>query len=300
MYIPEELRGILASQEWVSIFLGRPILQVRVIGDFRHHTQQYKALQNGVAKKIPHEFDRPVINFEFQGAKRGTPAIKGIALIGGMGPISDGNILSALGEKLPSLEQPLRLLSLPPPRTAIELIRGGVTYVRRVWNLMNSGYQSYFLLSNSAHLNIQFLEMMPFGERVVDLRDKVAKDAKTKLISRALVLGTRRAMDGRLYHEHLSNLGIQVVQPTGLAQSKIDAAIESVKQGRWSARDRGSLALELIELASKAKSDGVILACTELPIALGAEGIKTVRKSGLKLVDSESVFVDAILRYLRL
>ena len=148
------------------------------------HASWYLELQMRISKLIPNEARRPVFKIDFVHGKQ--PCSKRMLVCGGMGPISDGellvrvftNVLSSSSSSSSSSPPPflLQLLSIPPPRTFFSILTRGPTYLYRVRRFLHSAppLANVYLASNTAHVHLNALRRLGGGSAIVDLSEHVA------------------------------------------------------------------------------------------------------------------------------
>ncbi|MFL6052047.1 MAG: aspartate/glutamate racemase family protein [Actinoallomurus sp.] len=104
------------------------------------------------------------------------------------------------------------------------------------------------------------------------------------------LLGTRATLHSRLYQDGCAAAGIPTITPDEVAQRRVDESIRQVKQGRPAAAGT-ELAAALRRLADAGAST-VVLACTELPLAL-----KAIRDDERPAVlNPTDILADAVIR----
>ncbi|MFY2508848.1 hypothetical protein ACN3E9_11300 [Vibrio pectenicida] len=135
---------------------------------------EYEKLQKTIAKYIPVEFERPVIDLRLvfsdgllpQGEF--PPKENTIGILGGIGPLSDASLIKMISTRLSSKgskyddEFMIHLYSLPPPREGLSE-KTNLTWAARMAGpgalgkeegFLTHGYKDYYLASNTAHSNI--------------------------------------------------------------------------------------------------------------------------------------------------
>ncbi|NRA44985.1 MAG: aspartate/glutamate racemase family protein [Oligoflexales bacterium] len=266
----------------------------------------YKNLQQEIAKRIPREYDRPIIELKvFFRQKQNTSAPnREIGILGGIGPLSDANIMERLGERLSPLPQRhgsmLHLLSMPPPRTVWDQMLGGFLYLRHLYRFTSQNYQFFFLASNTAHLHygkfsyLTDAQTFHLPQAVVD---KLVQEQDLKSV-RVLVLDTNKASSAGLYQGLLKQNDINYRLLAPPERQELDQWIEKVKSGPISKQDRHQFYLFVAALSARHQINTIILACTEIPLALSAYIPKLV-ENGIHVMDSESILVEAITSYLK-
>ena len=119
----------------------------------------YQEFQQEIAKLVPIEFGRPTIHVEMITSGRWRNSI---ALLGGMGPLSDSSILAKLAETSKQGKN-LYLLSLPPPRSRADIFRYGFSYLLQLRNFFKRSWQGIYILSNTAHNYLSWLKWLSLG-----------------------------------------------------------------------------------------------------------------------------------------
>ncbi|MFK7824459.1 MAG: aspartate/glutamate racemase family protein [Oligoflexales bacterium] len=265
----------------------------------------YKKIQEEIAKQIPNEYDRPIIELKvfFNHKKQALPNIK-IGILGGIGPLSDANIMEKLLERLESSNSDHRfmihLLSMPPPRSLWEQIKGGLSYIGRLYNFGSLNYENYFLASNTAHLHHgKFSRLVKTS--VFHLPDAVLHRIKQHPMlnkeAKILVLDTSQANKSRLYQDLFLEQGITFTNLNKLHREKLEHWITKIKASAISSQENRQFFLFISELCTHYQSKAIILACTEIPLAL-SDYIPRLIENGIEIVDSESILIEAIADYL--
>ena len=108
--------------------------------------------------------------------------------------------------------------------------------------------------------------------------------------SKVAILGTAGTMSYGVYDEALDSARLQRVQLLDSEADAVQATISDVKGGRV---ERARAALDGVLASVGARSNAVILACTELPIAAGDR-----LAADSRLIDSTNCLVGACLRWL--
>lgn len=100
------------------------------------------------------------------------------------------------------------------------------------------------------------------------IADAVAQEAQRLAMHKVAVLGTHYLMEGPVYQSKFDPLGISWEIPSEADRIEINRMIfDELVQGHLDDTSRGNL-LEIIEAMAKRGCDGVVLACTELPLLL--------------------------------
>ena len=122
------------------------------------------------------------------------------------------------------------------------------------------------------------------------IAEEVAGEAKRRKFTCAGVLGTRYLMEGPVYSDKLSAVGIKHMTPEPLEREEINRIIfEELVRGRFTSESRDYL-IRTISRLKELGCDAVILGCTELHLAVPEED------SPLPTLDSTRILARAALR----
>jgi aspartate racemase len=142
--------------------------------------------------------------------------------------------------------------------------------------------------ANTAHEAFKFIaerSQIPW----LHLVEVVADVAASKGVSRLGVLGTKFLMEGKVYGEVLANRGIAAVTPEADVREKINTFIfDELVKGTLKDSTRDYFRGVVGELA-RAGCDGVVMACTEIPLILRQEDVE------VPLLDSTRLLARAAL-----
>lgn len=124
----------------------------------------------------------------------------------------------------------------------------------------------------------------------VHIAEAVADEAERQGLGRLLVLGTRWLMEGPVYPRRLTPRGLEGVVPEADERARLDRLIfEEMIHGRFTDEARGDVR-RLIEAGARRGCDGVVFACTELPLLLATDDLP------LPVLDSTRLLARAALR----
>ena len=290
----DELRALAQKQFYFEIS-----------SDHTRQIQYYQQLQQALADQIPVEYERPVFDIKvFYGDADGLQAESTIGILGGIGPLSDASILSMIHAKLGAAEihknVAIHLYSLPPPRTSWQQLRGGILYGARLARFLTHGYRSYYLASNTAHVNLATISRITGKDRLKNLVQMVAARISREMPAlgqgdSVLILGTTQAWEAKLYDPYLDQEGIAYRFLQAPEQKQLQTQIDAIKRGSWSNADAQQLALWLQTLAEKYGVKTLLLACTELPLGLHSE-LASFASEGFLIVDTEQFFAESIAK----
>jgi aspartate racemase len=118
----------------------------------------------------------------------------------------------------------------------------------------------------------------------------VADTAAGQGLSKLGILGTRFLMEGKVYGEVLSDRGIAAVIPEAEQRKRINTLIfDELVKGALKSSTREYFRAVVAEMA-RAGCDGVVMACTEIPLILRPEDVEA------PLLDSTRLLAKAALK----
>ena len=142
--------------------------------------------------------------------------------------------------------------------------------------------------ANTMHEAFKFLRQrspIPWLHIVETVSDAAAALGLSKLG----ILGTRFLMDSNLYHDVLSERGIEAVTPTVEQRQKINSFIfEELVKGTLKDSTKEYFRKVVSDLASQG-CDAVVMGCTEIPLILSQEDVE------VPLLDSTRLLAKAAL-----
>jgi aspartate racemase len=201
-------------------------------------------------------------------------------ILGGMGPLASAEFLRQLVEFTPaSCDQehlPVMLRSVPqiPDRTSAIHGHGPSplpALLDGVQALIDAGVCEIAIPCNTAHYWHADLRT-PSHVRIVHICDVVLDRLNASVQKGASVgiLATTGTLVSNLYSTHLSAYGYKVMQPTVVDQrALVEAGIAATKAGRLEAGS--ALLRRAAEGLLGRGADVLLLACTEISVALGAD-----------------------------
>jgi aspartate racemase len=208
---------------------------------------------------------------------------KVIGILGGMGPEATVDCFAKIVRNTPARKDQdhLRVIidSNPkvPDRTAAILGRGEsplTLLVAGMLALERAGADFVIIPCVSAHF---FLDDLRRRVRlpILSIFDAVAETIEREHpgVKSVGLLGTTGTVEGGLFQQRLDKSGIATILPGDDVQNKIMAAIYDIKDAR-PARSRLEILSDLIAVAETLiarGAQGIIAACTEIPLALGQE-----------------------------
>jgi aspartate racemase len=265
--------------------------------------RDYVELQRALAVEIPAESERPTIHLVLRNSDK--PPQKTIAILGGLGPLADANLLEQVIGELsgaqiaPSVE--IQIYSNPhPPRKFVSIFSASAWIY--MWDLVQflrqKNVDEFILGSNTAHMQYAGLNWLS-GKRLFNGVDHVARllGETCATDSRILVLGTSAAAKAELYPKALANAGLNSVKPSSDQQALIQEAIEEIKSGRIAA-GREHLKTALVGLRGLPFTH-VLMACTELPLVIDPDFLRETLGYHCVLVNTATIFAKRIGQGLR-
>lgn len=117
----------------------------------------------------------------------------------------------------------------------------------------------------------------------------VADAAVSQGYSKLGILGTKFLMEGSIYGEVLSRRGIDGVTPDAKEREEINRLIfEELVKGTLTGSTKEYFRGAVVDLA-KAGCDGVVMACTEIPLILGQEDVDVPLLDSTRLLAKAAV-----------
>lgn len=279
--------------------------KIDVRSNYIFQAQEYVKMQEAIAEKYPHEFSRPKfkVNFFF-GNQHENYKNKTIGILGGMGPLSDANLLYLIMKKMESKDinegTSIHLYSIPPPRTTEETALHGASYAASLNSFFNKDYFEYYMASNTAHANYKYLHKLYPNTQINHLpriiADRIASTQNGAMKNgHILILGTTVAWNANLYASIFSENNMGHKRLNEQDQVKVQEWINAIKEGRVS---NDSKRKELYGFIKKLGEDfGVkqlLLSCTELPLGLG-KYLHDLEHIGFAVYDTEEMMAEIIV-----
>lgn len=200
-----------------------------------------------------------------------------IGVLGGMGPAATIDFMAKVRAATPALHDqdhvPLIVHCVPqiPDRSTAVLAGtdGPLPHLLDAVRLLqDAGVHAIAIACNTAHhwhTRLQAQARVPILHIADAVRVLIAQRDQPSL--RVALMGTQGTRHSRLYDRMLSEGSGELLFPDAQAQAVIDHAIACVKAGQIAqAREAGALAARL--LLGSQSADLLLLACTELPIAM--------------------------------
>ena len=241
---------------------------------------------------------------------------KMIGIVGGVGPLAGLDIFKKIIEETIATKDqehlPVILSSKPhriADRTAFLLQNSnenpGYALLKIIEELDNSGAEVVAIPCNTAHAPAIFdiitrqLQDSKSNIRLLHIVEETAKFIKSNHPDKMVgVLSTTGTRDTRLYSDILSNFGISNIAPDDELQPLVHEAIYNEQYGikAFSSPVTSKATDNLIQAISALKKQGaqvIVLACTELPLALTEKSY-----FGIPTVDPNRILARALIEHI--
>lgn len=267
----------------------------------------YNNLQQTIAKLISKESQRPTIDLHIIGksARKSHCQHCQLGLLGGMGPLSDAKMVTRAlddfytkgGDKDHLV---MNVFSCPPPRTLLEVVASGSSYIDNLRTFAARRHQSYAVASNAAHSKCSTLKKLgikPLLHLVNQIVSRIAKDQVPSKNTRTLVLGTTQAYKDKLYPLALKHQGVNSISLSQTDQKDLQQLIDHTKRTGESDKQE-ELSSMIRQYVNSEREAGrevghVLLGCTELSMALGKEKLEELEvELQVNLVNTEAIFAE--------
>ncbi|MGB2818294.1 MAG: amino acid racemase [Burkholderiaceae bacterium] len=199
-----------------------------------------------------------------------------LGVIGGMGPLATADFFRKLIDATPARDDaghiPVLIHSVPQiPSRPAAILRGGPSPLPALLaarnRLLAAGATVLAMPCNTAHhwydelaagCDVPFLHIV---DAVADLLPEGARELG--------IVATRATLHARVFEERLSKHGVRLSAPDEASYDRaVQPAIDAVKRG--DSDEAGRMLEPVIAAALDRGAVAVVLACTELPVALDA------------------------------
>jgi aspartate racemase len=216
---------------------------------------------------------------------------KPIGIVGGAGPMASAflynTIIEVCQEQYGSNDYnefpEIILESYPFTRGDREKIRQDISLCFA--KLKSAGAELFCIASNSFHGLLPDISSIAFVNLVLE----VLEEASRFNISKALILAAQTTIDLQLYEQ----LGLQCVYPSLEDQKQIQKMIQEVAGGAVTENQSAKLREIIKSIKDKSQVDGVIIACTELPLIHRKFPLSEV--GALTIIDTVEVLAKRLL-----
>lgn len=229
-----------------------------------------------------------------------TKKIKTIGILGGMGPLATVNlfqkIIKTAQEKYHAIQDtdfpPVVIYSLPlfgfdeTGLVNLDLVKDQL--IIGVKKLESAGSDFIIIACNSVHY---FLEDMQksISIPILNMIKETAKQAKLSNYNRVGIICSESTSKLGIYEKEISQLGMETVKLEGEEQVIVNNIILRIMAGQNGDQDKLKLKEIIKNMVSKG-AEGILLGCTEIPLAINQEGVE------IKIFDSNQIIAEAALR----
>ncbi len=152
-------------------------------------------------------------------------------------------------------------------------------------SLINAGAQVIGIAANTPHRVFPYVEER-VKAKMVSIIDAVGNEARRRGMKKVLLLGTKTTMEEEFYRLGLKELGVDAITPEENERREVERIIR--EELTFHNFRSGTYLKNLIEKYS-GMVDGVVLGCTELPLAVKEEDVS------IPLLDSAALHIHALI-----
>lgn len=155
--------------------------------------------------------------------------------------------------------------------------------------LSSAGATRLCIGSNTVHILLEKLKQksdIPF----ISMVQLTANECKARGFKKVGLLGTPVLVSSNIYQNSLQQLGIECLTPDNKQLIIVEKIIRHVIAGNKSDKNKNEYIKVLNDMFSKG-ADGVILGCTELPLAINYEAL------GNRTLNSDEILAKGIVEY---
>jgi len=224
--------------------------------------------------------------------------IKKIGIIDGMGVFAGARFFQILLEKisqknLPFPEIILNAISIDDfIADSSKVIPAKKIILKRVRFLNQQKVSMIVMACNTAHIihaDLLKIAQCPFPS-IIDLVIKEIGDKNTKRVG---VLASPTTLRTKLYENKLSEVNLTPIIPNKTFQRLLEKIIREVLNNRLTVANVNNLNNSTKDFIEKNHLDGIILGCTELPLAF-----QKLKFNGVKIFDSLNILADAVVDHI--
>lgn len=229
--------------------------------------------------------------------------MKKIGIIGGLGPESTSEYYSSIIEAFKpdynSLGFPEIIIESLNLKTCLGYVKNNnwpllAQAIAQACNhLLNSGAVFGAIASNTPHRiysEITSLTNLP----LISIVEETKKTVITKGLKKLILLGTQFTMSSDFYQKSFSKSEIELITPSEKDQAYIQEKIfDELQLGIINDETKRRFIKTINDLSEEHNAQGVILACTELPLLLKANDLK------LAYIDPTQIHIHSIVAMCR-
>ncbi len=199
---------------------------------------------------------------------------KVLGVLGGMGPAAGAEFLRLFtlacpGEKDQDHPMVVMISDTEIPDRSTQILSGENTIGPRLeadfQKLQAMGADLIAVPCNTAHYFINRLER---EYPIIHIIEETVKQAKEMSPKGVWLLGTLGTLQSGLYQEEAAKQGLPIYEPSEDEKQLIQACIFEIKANRY--QEAGAYMTRVVTALWKRQELGVMLACTELPLAYDA------------------------------
>lgn len=225
--------------------------------------------------------------------------LKKIGIIDGMGAFAGARFFQLLLEKISTKN--LAFPEIVLNAVAIEDFIADPTKIAPAKKIISNRIKFFnqqkismiVMACNTAHImhsDLIKIANCPFPS-IIDL---VVADIKNRKINKVGILASPTTLRAKLYEDKLNKENLKSIIPNKKFQILLENVIRGVLNNKLSDTDVSNLNLFTREFVENNHLDGVILGCTELPLAFQKSKFEDI-----EIFDSLEILADAVVDHLR-
>ncbi|HWS48442.1 MAG TPA: amino acid racemase [Candidatus Methanoperedens sp.] len=225
--------------------------------------------------------------------------LKKIGIIDGMGAFAGARFFQLLLEKISA--EGLAFPEMVLNAVAIEDFIADPTKIAPAKKIISKRIKFFnqqkismiVMACNTAHImhsDLLKIANCPFPS-IIDL---VVADIKSRKINKVGILASPTTLRTKLYEEKLIDNSLAPIIPDKHFQNLLERVIRGVLNNKLSENDVNDLNIFTRNFIDISQLDGIILGCTELPLAFQKSKFKDI-----KIFDSLDILADAVVGHLK-
>ena len=243
--------------------------------------------------------------------------MKTVGILGGLGPLAGAHFYKRIVEMTPASDDhehiPIVLISDPSIPSRIRHLEGtGESPVPKLLDVSNKllSLGADLIAIPSSTTNIYYSELVKLAKiPIISMIEEVTNEISKSSLRRIGILATTPTRSYQVYEKHFSQAGIHAIYPDDSSQIEVMNIIARVKgnnRGRNKVEVEGTLDDSLLtvsdqiyELACRQWSDsidGLLLACTEIPVIFPSQKWASNGRTLPKLFSSTDILAVAVVR----
>lgn len=225
--------------------------------------------------------------------------LKKIGIIDGMGAFAGSRFFQILLEKfsqenIPFPEIVLNAISIDDfIADQSKIIPAKKVISKRIAFFNQQKTTLIVMACNTAHImhnDLKKIAKCPFPS-IIDL---VVEEVKKNKLSKVGILASPTTIKTKLYENKLLELGINPIVPSEKFQFKLEMIIRKVLNGSLSAADIEMFGKQAKFFIEKEQIEGIILGCTELPLAFPKAQFKEIQ-----IFDSLDILANSVVNHVK-